>query len=250
MASYYIGLSLLSNKWEKQAERKKLLHEEGRRILSLLENHPIGAADISKGENGRPFFTDRRADFNISHSGNLAAVSMVKSKADNNEVINDVFTNNEVVNRKTAMMRTGCDLELVRPRTNIHEMTKKFFSPAEREYIQSDMAKFFQIWTLKECFLKLKGLSVFDMAQVPSFIRVSAGGSGQFAFCGSSSTPLSFSLYELAGEAERYILATVIEGTGQIQPEIRWFSPSFLPCNNIVEINAETSPPETVRAKM
>ena len=267
MASYYMGLSLLSNKQQKAVAHRKLLHTEARRILSLLNGCPLDKPDIAKEENGRPFFRDRRADFNISHSGNMAAVSLVKP-----------FTGDEGIHDSAMMIRTGCDIELVRDRANVRKVAEKFFSPAERDYVfgrdqalnetrdeslgksrdlnQYDMARFFHIWTLKECFLKLKGLSVFDMAKTPPFIYTDSGGRSQFAFCAPS--PVSFSLYELSGPSERYVLASAIEGAGQLplglqlrlQPEIRWFSESSLPCRSIVEIKAAPSPPETVSAKM
>ena len=230
----------MSNNRVEAAFRRELLSAEGRRMLSLLESCPLDKLDIAKEENGRPFFPDRRADFNISHSGNMAAVSLVKSLAYDGVII----------------MRTGCDIELVRARPNAKKIAGDFFTGAERDYIfaqdetVTEQARFFEIWTLKECFLKLRGLSVFDMADVPSFIKGDAEGRLHFAFCGAASSPLSFNLYELSGPGEHYVLASVIEGAGQLQPEMRWFSPSFLAARSIAAIKAEISPPETVRAKM
>ena len=206
MASYYLGLSLLSNKRQKSAE--------GRRILSLLElsldGRPLEENDIIKEnniiieENGRPYFSDRHSDFNISHSGNMTAVSLVRGEN----------------------LRTGCDVQLLRPRSNIRGIAEGFFSAAEREYIfssqktQNETEKFFRIWVLKECYLKLRGLSVFDMQKAPSFI----GEAGRFAFNSAVSSPLSFYLYELAGPGKRYMLASAAEGALETQPGIRWFS--------------------------
>jgi 4'-phosphopantetheinyl transferase len=72
-------------------------------------------------------------------------------------------------------VQTGCDIQLVQTRANTKKIAEEFFSVSEREYIfsqdgnQYNETRFFEIWTLKECFLKLRGLSVFDMAKVPSF---------------------------------------------------------------------------------
>jgi len=196
----------------KRVERRKLLSAEARRMLSLYEDRPITENDIAREQKGRPFFPDSDTDFSISHSGALAAVSLVRGKS----------------------LRTGCDVELVRPRTMARKIAEDLFTAPEIEYIESDgrfdQTRFYHIWTLKECFLKLRGLSVFDMASVPSLIC----GEDTCAFCAAGASPISFNLYELTAEAgERYILATAIEGTETEQPEIRWFSQEILTVRKI-----------------
>jgi phosphopantetheinyl transferase len=188
-------------------EHRKFLSAEARRILSLCEGRSIAQDDITRDGAGRPYFAGRDTDFSISHSGSLAAVSMVEGKN----------------------LRTGCDVELVRPRSMAKEIAEEFFSASERDYIESlgrfDETRFYQIWTLKECFLKLRGLSVFDMTNAPSFIS----GEGQFAFGAAVTSPIQFSLYELTGgEGECYVLSTALEGMKIEQPEIRWFSKDSL----------------------
>jgi hypothetical protein len=124
-----------------------------------------------------------------------------------------------------------------------------FFSVSEREYVSAQRAcndkRFFHILTLKECYIKLKGLSVFDMAKVPSFIS-----GGEFAFCSAGDSPLAFYLYELGDAEGCYMLAAAFEGTGREPPEVKWFSQSSLPCTSIAKINAPLNPTETVRPKM
>ena len=203
------------------------------RILSRFEGRALEKNDIAKEAQGRPFFPGRESDFNIAHSGYLAAVSYVKG----------------------GNRRTGCDVELLRPRANIEGIAERFFSASERNYASPcgklNVERFYSIWTLKECFLKLRGLSVFDMAGTPSFI--SDEGPGQpkdtLTFGAAVSTPLSFNLYELSDGTACYILAAAIEGTDQERPEISWFSQSSLDCNNIAEIKAALNPAETVRPK-
>jgi phosphopantetheinyl transferase len=243
---YYINLSILSNNHNNQykiIERKKLLSAEARRILSLCEGRFISEDDIAREGQGRPFFPNREVrdrevqnrdtDFSISHSGALAAVSLVEGKN----------------------LRTGCDVEIVRPRSRAQEIAEEFFSASEREYIDSggnfDGARFYQIWTLKECFLKLRGLSVLDMAGAPSFISGEEPCRGQFIFGAAFSSPLTFNLYELSGSAgEHYILATALEGIEIEHPEIRWFSQDSLVCKSIAKIKAAPSPAETVSPKI
>ncbi|MDR0455825.1 MAG: 4'-phosphopantetheinyl transferase superfamily protein [Treponema sp.] len=213
-----------------KAEHKKRLSAEARCMLSQFEGRPVLADDIARETGGRPFFPDSDTDFSISHSGSLAAVSLVKGKN----------------------LRTGCDVELVRPRSRAREIAEEFFSAPERDYIESqgrfDEARFYGIWTLKECFLKLRGLPVFDMAGAPSFI-CSCGG--QFAFGAAVSSPLSFNLYELSGNAGgRYMLAAAFEGTENEPVEIRWFSQESLACKSIANIKAAINPAETVSPKI
>ena len=213
MALYYIGLSCLSINQSKKAERNNVLSAEARQILSILADSPINA--IATEENGRPFFHDGDMDFSISHSGAVVAVSLVKGE-----------------NIHGAKVRTGCDIQLIRPRENLKDIAEEIFCAAERDYIlsqdetQFESARFFQIWTLKECYIKLRGLSVFDMPKVPSFVSCDAAGRYLFTFNASGSSPLSFYLYELVYDGERYMLATAIEGDWDIRPEIRIFSQS------------------------
>ena len=167
MASYYIGLCLLSND-EKKDGGEKSLSAAARRVLSGLAERSLLDEDISIYENGRLFFPDRSADFSISHSGNAAAVSFVKGEMEKGK----------------SGLRTGCDIQLIKPRRGMKDIAEEFFRQDEKEYIFSrdgsfsETDRFFQIWTLKESYIKLRGLSVFDMAKVPSFICGGGPGNG------------------------------------------------------------------------
>jgi phosphopantetheinyl transferase len=223
--SYYINLSICHGIYNNlhRSERQKNLSAEARRILSMSEGRPITEDDIAREQTGRPFFRSREGkdpdtDFSVSHSGALTAVSLVRGKN----------------------LRTSCDVERVRPRTGAQEIADFFFTAPERDYIASggrfDETRFYEIWTLKECFLKLRGLSVFDISSTPSFI---SGTEPAFDLTGVS--PVMFNLYELTG-CERYMLAVAIEpqpgGAGIGQPEIRWFSQDFLACKSIANITS------------
>lgn len=207
--TFNIGLSLLSSKKPSRIEQSA----EGRRILSLLEDRPLCENDILKNENGRPYFSGSNVDFNISHSQNMVAVSHVSSKG----------------------IHTACDVQFEKHRANTMQIAENFFTDSEKEYILHNEKRFFEIWTLKECFLKLRGFSVFDMKSVPSFIY--KGKISDRCFSNGLISPLSFFLYELGGCNDRqYMLAVCIEGEGQFVPEIKWFSGSFFPCRDIAKI--------------
>jgi phosphopantetheinyl transferase len=216
--SYYLGLSILSNNHDCQhiENRQKQLSAEARHILSEFKGRPITKDDIAREGQGRPFFPESDTDFSISHSAALAAVSLAQG------------TN----------LRTGCDVELLRPRARAPLIAADYFTAPERDYIFSqgsfDEIKFFQIWTLKECYIKLRGLSVFDMTKVSSFIC-----GNDFVFDAGVELPLTFYLYEIIGADERYILATAIEGAESEQPEIRWFSQPVMSCCCIAKIGCQ-----------
>jgi hypothetical protein len=215
---FNIGLALLS----RNISQKKALSTEGKRILSLLEGRDIADHEIAREEGGRPFFKDRHSDFNISHSGDMAAVSIIKRGG----------------------LYTGCDIQLIKNRTNTIEIAKKFFSVSECNYILQNENKncktrFFEIWTLKECYLKLRGLSVFDMAKGGSFISETDGA---FIFGAAASSPLSFYLYSLnGGSKNQYMLAVAVEGAEVPEPSIHWFSQSTLSCSLVAKIEAGLS---------
>jgi phosphopantetheinyl transferase len=187
---------------------------EGRRILSLFENRPLLEIDILKKDNGRPYFPCGNVDFSVSHSKNMVAVSYISGMG----------------------IHTACDIQFVKPRTNLLQIAENYFTESEREYVLRNERRFFEIWTLKECFLKLHGFSVFDMKNVPSFIY-----EGKFSdrhLSNGLSPPFTFFLYELGDCSEnQYMLAVCVEGEEQPAPEIKWFSQMFLTCGNLAKIN-------------
>jgi len=217
----------MSSNAQKGFYNKSFFSAEWRRILSLMTGKSLNENDIMLEEKGRPYLTGGREDFNVSHSGALTAVSLVSGEK----------------------LRVGCDVELVKPRPGITRIAEEFFSAQERDYViasEKSQTAFFEVWTLKECYLKLRGLTVFDMKNAPSFV---CGENGNFCFTfnAASDTPLTFYLCELKGASgDWYILAAAIEGTERLRPEIRWLSQSTLPVRSIAEINAAESPAETV----
>jgi phosphopantetheinyl transferase (holo-ACP synthase) len=124
-------------------------------------------------------------------------------------------------------LRTGCDVQHVKPLKNLGGIARLQFSPEEQRYITAasdgaaQIERFYRIWVLKECFLKARGLSVFDMKTAPSF----AGAKGLAV---EAKTSLQFFLYELGEYPEKYFLAAARESGGpyspSVAPEFRWFS--------------------------
>ncbi|MDR2500626.1 MAG: 4'-phosphopantetheinyl transferase superfamily protein [Treponema sp.] len=196
---FLLGLSL-SNRRRPYAAQ----HREGRRILDLLdrENQGSGGGDLRIEASGRPVFADRHADFSISHSRGAAAVSCLAVPG-------------------WPGLRTGCDIQYASLSRPWEPLAARFFDPAEQGYIaaapdsRGRAARFYHIWVLKEAFLKLRGLSVTDVAAATVF---SAGTPG-----------LRFFLYELRlGDWSPYALAAAAEFPPACadlgEPEFRWFS--------------------------
>jgi phosphopantetheinyl transferase (holo-ACP synthase) len=239
MAPFYIGLSLLSNKTPEFRAGNRLLHAEGRRILGELSGCSI-EEDIALEKGGRPYFADGRGDFSISHSASAAAVSWIPAETG-------------------TPLRTGCDIQYMRPIKSLGHIAESCFSPSEREYIFSEesgsMKRFYEIWVLKECYLKLLGLSLFDMPGLPSFIS-----GNNFSFTPTETlrgVPLVFYLYEL-GDPEQgvYMLAAALESPRipgeaheDLPPVIRWYSQGSLPERSIAAIKAAVRPAKTVSPK-
>jgi hypothetical protein len=212
--SFYIGLSRLSTPHDRQ---QAALSAEGRRILRLLDgDHPV---IIEPG--GRPCFQDKHADFSISHSRDMAAVAW----------------RSNLTPASGGPPRIGCDIQYAESRKPRAEISRRFFAPSEQEYIASagetGIRRFYQIWVLKEAALKMRGLSVVEMAAAPEF------GVGVTRPDGTGTAPLppDCFLYELASESgELYLLAAVCEpgGSGKTpEPEFRWFSESKLSVTRI-----------------
>lgn len=124
--------SLLQKRWK--AARGLL-----RQLLGhLLQSKPEKVSFIY-GNNGKPAL--RAGDttkFNLSHSGN------------------------QVIYAFAHGIDIGIDLEEIHPLTDMHIISRQFFSPSENALLEKTVPHlktgvFFQIWTLKEAILKAIG---------------------------------------------------------------------------------------------
>jgi phosphopantetheinyl transferase len=187
--SFYIGLSWMSSEAGRSVKGRSA---EGRRILAFLDANSGRQREILYEPGGRPYFADNggclerilnhgvhgvsrrkkqkyyrnsvssvvkflsfgrpHVDFSISHSRNMVAVAF-----------------------KTSFLkgRVGCDVQYVDAGKSCVEISRRFFHATEQAYIEADPAaqlrNFYRIWVLKEAWLKLHGLSVFEMKKAPAF---------------------------------------------------------------------------------
>jgi len=226
-ALFTVGLSLLAERSEASARGTEALRDEARRILGLLS--PGGA--IARESGGRPYFADYRADFSISHSRNAAAVAVLPAPLP--------FPEGRSVSR--TIPRVGCDIQYADPRKDYAAISRAFFHHPEQEYIfsangEEQYRRFYRIWVLKEAWLKMRGLSVFDMSRTPVFkIGKQADLNSPAHTPQTRAAALHVYLYELkSARDELYMLAVLNEphcsGDGHAssisteEPEIQWFS--------------------------
>ncbi|MDR0584393.1 MAG: 4'-phosphopantetheinyl transferase superfamily protein [Treponema sp.] len=208
---FSVGLSLLAGG---NGASHAALHNEGRRILGLLDAQKPKRGDDARIQitvSGRPYFADAHADFSVSHSRKAAAVSYLSAPS-------------------SGPLRTGCDIQYAPPSLRYENISAHFFDSRERRYIAAaetpagQSLRFCHIWTLKEAFLKLYGLSVAEIAETPVFSLPDWKPEAQGP---------RFFLYEMHGKAaERYVLAVAAELPAETpetrpalkEPELFWFS--------------------------
>jgi hypothetical protein len=167
---------------------------------------------VAYEDGGRPFFADGHADFNISHSGRMAAVAYVRKAEE-----------------AAPFLRTGCDVQQTDTRRNRDEIIRRFYHDEERRYAGASSdplernLRFFRLWVLKEAYLKMKGFSVGDIAKTPVF---SPDGETPGFRADEGTGPLKFYLSEWGEPPGMYMLAVCLEGSGETPgpPEVIWCS--------------------------
>ena len=112
----------------------------------IAENFPqLDQIVFARGEKGKPYVANAdNVFFNISHSGDYLAVAV-------------------------ADCQVGVDIEK-RKNANIG-IAKRFFTEEEFDYISFDNDKFFEIWTLKESYVKYLGCGISGGLNTFSVVR-------------------------------------------------------------------------------
>jgi 4'-phosphopantetheinyl transferase len=134
---------------ERQRKIAALIRDEDK-LLSLAagvlvsRGLPTGAT-VRTDEFGKPFAANY-PDIHFSVSHTKGAAVFVKARSP-----------------------IGIDVEKVKPFADMDKIAKRHFAPDEYEYCRGNSARFFEIWTKKEAFLKMtgrglsKGLSDFSV---------------------------------------------------------------------------------------
>lgn len=119
---------------------KRIQHLAARYLLQVLQpDFPY--AEIQIAENNRPFFSDNRFHFSVSHCADYAAVIISTDK------------------------RVGIDVEL--PTEKILAVSSKFLhSEEQRFFSDGDLAKLTAAWCVKEAMFKWWGAGEVDFSEV------------------------------------------------------------------------------------
>lgn len=114
-----------------------------RLVLSHYTQTPAVSLTFTKQPHGKPELANNAHNirFNLSHNDQLIVLA--------------VCVNDEI----------GCDIESPNRKVNIPAITRRFFAPQEQQLLstlqgQSQQQQFFEIWTLKEAFVKATGLGI------------------------------------------------------------------------------------------
>jgi 4'-phosphopantetheinyl transferase len=117
----------------------------GRGLLRVIVGGCAGirpeSVRLSDGPHGKPALADPREvplEFNVSHSGDWVLIGLA------------------------AGTRIGVDVERIRPLSDLHRLTERFFAPAEARAVlelppELQPTAFFDCWTRKESFIKAIG---------------------------------------------------------------------------------------------
>jgi phosphopantetheinyl transferase len=162
--------------------------------VRLLDRKRGGSGKIAVADSGRPYFADGHADFSVSHSGRTVAAAYSRARSA----------------QTGRLLRVGCDIEYIRPGKSREEIAERFFAPPERAYIRGAspeterLARFYRVWVLKECYLKIFGWSIFAISRVPAF-------SDGYRLAASSETARFYPFELETPSGDRYSLAVGIE---------------------------------------
>ena len=109
-----------------------------RRLLSAYTSRSITDIAYRRGPNGKPYLLDSDLEFNITHSGDLLLAAVTRGR------------------------EVGIDIEHVRPERPVMSLAKRYYTPAELQWLgtlpkDEQAIGFFRLWTLKESFLKARG---------------------------------------------------------------------------------------------
>jgi len=134
---------------EERAKAARFVKEEHRTRYAMAQTilrHLLGrytgldpkAVAFTRGPQGKPYLPQSSLQFNITHSGDLLLAAFC--------------TGQEV----------GVDVEKVEPKRPVLSLARRYYTPSELDWLKTlddavQARAFFQLWTLKEAFLKARG---------------------------------------------------------------------------------------------
>ena len=112
-----------------------------RKLLARYLDAEPDEVTFSYGDHGKPYIEKSNLVFNVSHSGNMAAYVV------------------------SYRRKIGVDVECVGRKVSHEQVARRFFAPEEMVALQAKPEEersraFFDIWTLKEAYLKARGTGI------------------------------------------------------------------------------------------
>lgn len=153
-------------------------------LLALRLNFGDINLEFDKNIYGKPHIKSHKNFFNISHSYNKAVVAI-------------------------ASQEVGIDVEKIK--THNFNIANKYFSKCERDYIFFDESeeeikkKFCILWTLKESYLKFKGIGLGNLKNVK--FNLHQNEEGEIKFHINNEPDCIFKIYNINDLNEDYIIA-------------------------------------------
>jgi 4'-phosphopantetheinyl transferase len=196
-----------SRQWMSMAERDRFdrfRHDQGRVMFALgrlmartLVGRALGVSPDAwawrEGPHGRPEVAHDHCDvhFNVSHSAGLVLCAIARGR------------------------QVGIDVEdLARPRPN-WALVERYCSPAEADDIRQHgdrwPEQFLKYWTLKEAYLKARGVGISVPLAEISFAEIGAGPT--FAAKVGPAPSFAFHLFQPSARHLAAVAAETVDGT-------------------------------------
>ncbi|HOO76969.1 MAG TPA: 4'-phosphopantetheinyl transferase superfamily protein [bacterium] len=141
-----------------------------RALLRLLLGRELGVSpgdlNFAYNEEGKPYLRENPVFFNLSHSGRMVAYAV------------------------SPAVSVGIDIEEIRPSVDYRALIERWWSSGEKKWVAgfateaSRRESFFRLWTRKEAYAKVRGVSVYRVLSTEVGLpgQTSARERGQFLF--------------------------------------------------------------------
>ena len=192
-------------------------HDLLRHSLSRYEATPPHAWRFGVGIHGKPFVIDTALSFNLSHTRGLVACGIARS------------------------MPVGIDVERTDHQIEIETLADRFFSAPEAASLTRGRAdargRFFDLWTLKEAFIKALGTGLSQPLNAFSFDLDRDERSIGFNATGFDTAEWQFALYAPLPDAR---LAIAVHA--RANKPVRWHARGVQPHGIVAIEPIRTSP--------
>lgn len=119
------------------------------KVFSFILRKNVEKIEVLEGKYKKPFIKNHKGiKFNISHTDGLVIVG---------------FSQEEI----------GVDIEWINKRFEYKDIVNNCFTDSEIEYIDNNFCKFYELWTIKEAYLKCDGIGLIRDTKEIEVINIS-----------------------------------------------------------------------------